>query len=180
MFCTGFHDTCRRRNKGANPLMSEWRSRIDAYYFQLRLGVTNADEDLKCCKGRVYLQSVPCKFGELEPWSHWSVEIPWETIEKKAKHQDKNSVLTAITINTKKWKWCSDRADSKYGRQFFQVLKNEYEIRQFFSPEGCTITEDGTETEGGKLLPKGTYFELWKWKSSPWRYRRVLSHTYKS
>ena len=39
-------------------------------------------------------------------------------------------------------------------------LKNEYEIRQFFSPEGCTITEkDGTETEGGKLLPSA-YFEL--------------------
>lgn len=31
-----------------------------------------------------------------------SVEIPWETIEEKAKaYQDKNSVLTAISINTR-------------------------------------------------------------------------------
>ena len=34
------------------------------------------------------------------------------------------------------------------------MLEEEYEIRQFLSPSGCMITErDGTETEGGTLLP---------------------------
>lgn len=75
---------------------------IDAYYFSTSAGVTSTDEIWGAAKAASYLQSVPCKFDELEPWSHWSVEIPWETIEEKAKaYQDKNSVLTAITINTK-------------------------------------------------------------------------------
>ena len=39
-------------------------------------------------------------------------------------------------------------------------IKNEYEIREFLAPVNCMITEkDGTETQGGKLLPSA-YFEM--------------------
>ena len=133
---------------------------IDAYYFSTSAGVTSTDEIWGAAKAASYLQSVPCKFDELEPWSHWSVEIPWETIEEKAKaYQDKNSVLTAITINTRNESGAVTGLTVSMEDSSFE-LKNEYEIRQFFSPEGCTITEkDGTETEGGKLLPSA-YFEL--------------------
>ena len=64
--------------------------------------------------------------------------------------------------NTKLQKIIDDlgASDSIKIKNHITELKNEYEIRQFFSPEGCTITEkDGTETEGGKLLPSA-YFEL--------------------
>ena len=41
-------------------------------------------------------------------------------------------------------------------------IEGEYEVRSFLSPEGCIITEnDGTETEGGRLLPSG-YFSMEK------------------
>lgn len=39
-------------------------------------------------------------------------------------------------------------------------VDQEYEIRKLLSPQGCTITEkDGTETDGGSLLPSA-YFTL--------------------
>ena len=103
---------------------------------------------------------LPCKFDEREPWSRWSVEIPWENIEKRAEaYQDKKDVLTAITVNARNESGAVTDLTVSMKEGSFE-LKNEYEIRQFFSPEGCTITEkDGTETEGGKLLPSA-YFEL--------------------
>ena len=68
-------------------------------------------------------------------------------------------MLTAITINTRNESGAVTGLTVSMEDSSFE-LKNEYEIRQFFSPEGCTITEkDGTETEGGKLLPSA-YFEL--------------------
>ena len=133
---------------------------IDAYYFSTSAGVTSTDEIWGAAKAASYLKSVPCKFDEREPWSRWSVEIPWENIEKRAEaYQDKKDVLTAITVNARNESGAVTDLTVSMKEGSFE-LKNEYEIRQFFSPEGCTITEkDGTETEGGKLLPSA-YFEL--------------------
>ena len=133
---------------------------IDAYYFSTSAGVTSTDEIWGAAKAASYLKSVPCKFDEREPWSRWSVEIPWENIEKRAEaYQDKKDALTAITVNARNESGAVTDLTVSMKEGSFE-LKNEYEIRQFFSPEGCTITEkDGTETEGGKLLPSA-YFEL--------------------
>ena len=133
---------------------------IDAYYFSTSAGVTSTDEIWGAAKAAAYLKSVPCKFDEREPWSSWSVEIPWETIEKRAEaYQSKNGTLTAITVNAKNESGAVTNLTVSMKEGSFE-LKNEYEIRQFLSPEGCTVTEkDGTETEGGKLLPSA-YFEL--------------------
>ena len=133
---------------------------IDAYYFSTSAGVTSTDEIWGAAKAASYLKSVPCKFDEREPWSRWSVEIPWENIEKRAEaYQDKKDALTAITVNARNESGAVTDLTVSMKEDSFE-LKNEYEIRQFFSPEGCTITEkDGTETEGGKLLPSA-YFEL--------------------
>lgn len=133
---------------------------IDAYYFSTSAGVTSTDEIWGAVKAAAYLKSVPCKFDEREPWSRWSVEIPWENIEKRAEaYQDKKDALTAITVNARNESGAVTNLTVSMKEDSFE-LKNEYEIRQFFSPEGCTITEkDGTEAEGGKLLPSA-YFEL--------------------
>lgn len=67
--------------------------------------------------------------------------------------------MTAITVNARNESGAVTDLTVSMKEGSFE-LKNEYEIRQFFSPEGCTITEkDDTETEGGKLLPSA-YFEL--------------------
>ena len=67
--------------------------------------------------------------------------------------------MTVITVNARNESGAVTDLTVSMKEGSFE-LKNEYEIRQFFSPEGCTITEkDGTETEGGKLLPSA-YFEL--------------------
>ena len=134
---------------------------IDAYYFSTSAGVTSTDEIWGAAKAASYLKSVPCKIwwtgnrGAAGP-----IEIPWENIEKRAEaYQDKKDALTAITVNARNESGAVTDLTVSMKEDSFE-LKNEYEIRQFFSPEGCTITEkDGTETEGGKLLPSA-YFEL--------------------
>lgn len=140
---------------------------IDAYYFSTSAGVTSTDEIWGAAKASSYLKSVPCKFDEREPWSRWSVELPWKTIEKRAKeYQGQNSALTAITINARNESGAVTGLTVSMEDDSFE-LKNEYEIRQFLSPDGCTITEnDGTEAEGGKLLPSA-YFELEMKKGEP-------------
>ena len=33
-------------------------------------------------RSAAYLKSVECDFDQNMPWSSWSVEIPWETLEE--------------------------------------------------------------------------------------------------
>ena len=35
-------------------------------------------------RSAAYLKSVECDFDQNMPWSSWSVEIPWETLEKRS------------------------------------------------------------------------------------------------
>lgn len=133
---------------------------IEAYYFSTSAGVTSTDEIWGAEMISGYLKSVNCSFDKEEPWSRWSVEIPWKNLEDKAgRYLGADTVLKSISV--------SRRSESNavteiqvYAEEDCFSICNEYEVREFLSPTGCMITEkDGTQAVGGNLLPSA-YFEL--------------------
>ena len=133
---------------------------VEAYYFSTSAGVTSTDEIWGVTETASYLKSVPCEFDAEEPWSAWTVQIPWTALEEKAvsllnlagklkavsvQKKSQSGAVTELTVTT----------EGGTG-----TVDGEYSIREFLSPRGCKITEkDGSVTEGGKLLPSA-YFEI--------------------
>ena len=133
---------------------------VEAYYFSTSAGVTSTDEIWGVTEAASYLKSVPCEFDAEEPWSAWTVQIPWMNLEEKAasllnlagkmkavsvQKKSQSGAVTELTVTT----------EGGTG-----TIDGEYSIREFLSPKGCKITEkDGSVTEGGKLLPSA-YFEI--------------------
>ena len=122
--------------------------------------MTSTDEIWGVTEAASYLKSVPCEFDAEEPWSAWTVQIPWMNLEEKAasllnlagkmkavsvQKKSQSGAVTELTVTT----------EGGTG-----TIDGEYSIREFLSPKGCKITEkDGSVTEGGKLLPSA-YFEI--------------------
>ncbi len=133
---------------------------INAYYFSTSAGATSTDEIWGADEAAPYLKSVSCSFDAEEPWSRWSVEIPWSAVNDRTGilegcsgellslqivKKNQSGAVTGLLVTTEGGS-CQ--------------LSQEYEIRQLLSPQGCMITEmDGTETKGGTLLPSA-YFTL--------------------
>lgn len=141
-------------------ILSQNGEPIEAYYFSTSAGVTSTDEIWGAGTASGYLKSVVCGFDGEEPWSRWTVEIPWDNIQERAAEKlGQDTQLKNIVINRKSESGAVTGLEVTGTTGSFEV-KNEYEVRDFLSPGGCTITEkDGTETEGGNLLPSA-YFEM--------------------
>lgn len=127
---------------------------IQAYYFSTSAGSTSTDEIWGAQQPAPYLKSVPCEFDSQQPWSRWETVITWENLEERARDLSGGTGKLLSAAVTEK-----NESGAATGLQVITedgsfMLEEEYEIRQFLSPSGCMITErDGTETEGGILLP---------------------------
>lgn len=133
---------------------------VETYYFSTSAGVTSTDEIWGADSAAPYLKSVSCSFDSGEPWSRWQVEIPWRNLEERAKEAlGESGGLTGISI-TEKQESGAVTGLSAVTEAGVLDLGDEYAVREFLSPSGCVITEnDGTETEGGALLPS-SYFTM--------------------
>lgn len=154
---------------------------IQAYYFSTSSGATSTDEIWGAEEAASYLKAVPCQFDQNEPWSSWNVTIPWDTLLQRAVNkmpemeasaadstnfdstvslqQEGSTALKALEIFRK------NQSNAVTGLRVITEegsfdLTEEYAIREFLSPIGCTVTEkDGTEVQGGSLLPSA-YFTM--------------------
>ena len=133
---------------------------VEAYYFSTSAGVTSTDEIWRDGEASSWLKSVPCKFDAEEPWSAWSVQIPWSDLEEKVPlFLNLTGGLKEVSIQKKSQSGAVTElaVTTKTGTE---TINGEYTIREFLSPEGCEITEkDGSTTDGGKLLPSA-YFKI--------------------
>lgn len=133
---------------------------ISAYYFSTSAGATSTDEIWGADQAAPYLKSVSCSFDAEEPWSRWNVEIPWSKLNERAGTLEgcSGQLLTLQIVKKNQSGAVTGLLVTTEGGS--SQLSQEYEIRQFLSPKGCTITEmDGCKTEGGVLLPSA-YFSL--------------------
>lgn len=148
---------------------------IQAYYFSTSAGVTSTDEIWGAAQAASYLNSVPCEFDQEQPWSLWTVSIPWRTLEDRCTDYIKDTyndeettesvrcALKTVEITRKNQSGAVTGLHVAADTGSFD-LTEEYSVREFLSPSGCTITEkDGTVVQGGTLLPSA-YFTM---KASP-------------
>lgn len=133
---------------------------IEAFYFSTSSGMTSTDEIWGAEEAAAYLKSVECSFDAEEPWSRWSVEIPWETLAERAQELPGCSGgLLALSEEKKSQSGAVTQllVVTEGGRE---SLSGEYRIRQFLSPLGLTVTEkNGVESPGNTLLPS-SYFSM--------------------
>ena len=132
---------------------------ITAYYFSTSAGQTSTDEIWGADRAASYLKSVECDFDQNMPWSSWSVEIPWETLEERAGKLEGDGKLEGLQIVKKSTSGAVTGVELIKENCSVQI-NGEYEIREFFSPSGFLVTEkDGSRVKGSSLLPSA-YFEL--------------------
>lgn len=144
---------------------------IQAYYFSTSSGATSTDEIWGAEEASSYLKAVTCEFDENEPWSSWTVTIPWQALSERSREypletengeeisSDASGELKALEITRKNQSGAVTGLHVVTDGGSFQ-LTEEYSIREFLSPTGCTVTEkDGSSTEGGTLLPSA-YFTM--------------------
>ena len=146
-----------RLTKGV--IMCQNKKPVIAYYFSTSAGRTSTDEIWGADKGASYLKSVECNFDQNMPWSSWNVEIPWETLEDRLFDLAGSRILKGLQIVKKSESGAATKIEisTENGNR---SLEGEYKIREFFSPEGLSVTEkDGSVVTGGGLLPSA-YFDL--------------------
>ena len=133
---------------------------VQAYYFSTSAGATSTDEIWGAEEAASYLKSVPCAFDAEEPWSRWQVEIPWSTLETRAAdHLGAPGTLLSVASTEKNESGAVTCLNVTTDAGSFQ-LEEEYQIRQFLSPQGLPITEkDGSTVTGGSLLPSSYFTE---------------------
>ena len=133
---------------------------ITAYYFSTSHGKTSTNEVWEASALAGYLQSVACEFDSNMPWYSWKIFLSSERLLEQAKERLSNaSELEKMKIE-------------KIGKSDAVLelvietdagiirLKNEYEIREFLSPQSLEIVrQDESVVKGGKLLPSA-YFTL--------------------
>ena len=133
---------------------------ITAYYFSTSHGKTSTNEVWEASAPASYLKSVECKFDSDMPWYQWKVYFSSEQLLKQAKNKLPDaSVLEKMEVEETgesdavlKLKIETDTGGIE--------LKNEYEIREFLSPQNLEIVrQDESAVKGGKLLPSA-YFTL--------------------
>lgn len=141
-------------------IISQNGEAVEAYYFSTSAGITSTDEIWGSQKAAPYLKSVECHFDEQEPWSSWTVELPWEMLKERITEKEGKEIqLRSLTVVRRSESGAATELEVVTGDEVLEI-KNEYEIREFLAPTGCTIQEkDGTETKGGTLLPSA-YLEL--------------------
>lgn len=131
---------------------------IQAYYFSTSAGATSTDEIWGAEQAAPYLKAVDCEFDQEEPWSSWSVTIPWSVLEEKCMTYQMGT-LKFMEITGKNQSGAVTGLHVVAESGSFD-LSEEYGIREFLSPEGLEITEhDGTVVQGGVLLPSA-YFTM--------------------
>lgn len=141
-------------------IMTKEHEPIEAYYFSTSAGITSTDEVWGADKSAPYLKSVICDFDEGSPWRNWKVTIPWENLQKKAMAlSGQESTLLSVEVVKKSESGAVTGLQIVTENEVLDIVQ-EYQVREFLSPQGCMIIEkDGTQTEGGKLLPSA-YFTL--------------------
>ncbi|MDO4305633.1 MAG: SpoIID/LytB domain-containing protein [Eubacteriales bacterium] len=154
----------------AGQVLCQGGELIQAYYFSTSSGATSTDEIWGAEEAASYLKAVDCDFDENEPWSSWRVTIPWQALADRSAGYcpDKESggalgassgKLTALEITRKNQSGAVTGLHVITEDGSFQ-LTEEYSIREFLSPAGCTITEkDGSSVQGSTLLPSA-YFTM--------------------
>lgn len=133
---------------------------IEAYYFSTSSGATSTDEIWGAEEPAAYLKSVACTFDAGEPWSRWSVEIPWKYLEGRAQELTGSSeALTGIEITKKNQSGAVTGLNLVMETETCEV-SGEYGVREYLSPKDCVITEnDGSQVQGFGLLPS-SYFSM--------------------
>lgn len=133
---------------------------ITAYYFSTSHGKTSTNEVWEASAPASYLKSVECKFDADVPWYQWKVYFSSERLLEQAKNKLSDaSVLEKMEIEK------TGEADAvlklKIETDIGVIqLENEYEIREFLSPQNLEIVrQDESTVKGGKLLPSA-YFTL--------------------
>ncbi len=133
---------------------------ITAYYFSTSHGKTSTNEVWEASVPASYLKSVECEFDADMPWYQWKVYLSSERLLEQAKNELPDaSVLEKIEVEeigegdaVLKLKIETDAGAIQ--------LENEYEIREFLSPQNLEIVrQDESAVKGGKLLPSA-YFTL--------------------
>lgn len=131
---------------------------VTAYYFSTSSGRTSTDE-IWGGTSSSYLKSVECEFDQNAPWSSWKVTIPWTVLEERTRNLTGSESLESIQVVKKSESGAVTGLQITTEKEAVQ-LEGEYEIREFLSPQGQTITEkDGSTVTGGSLLPS-SYFQL--------------------
>lgn len=133
---------------------------IEAYYFSTSAGATSTDEVWGAKEAASYLKSVPCTFDSQETWSSWEVQIPWTQLQAETRdYTGTDATLKNIEITKKNQSGAVIGLHVVTDQNSFD-LSQEYEIREFLSPSGCTITgKDGSSMTGGNLL-LSAYFSM--------------------
>lgn len=133
---------------------------VEAYYFSTSAGITSTDEIWGARKPAAYLKSVVCDFDRDSPWRSWKTVLPWQKLQEQVRilFEDDSELMTVEAVKkNESGAVISLQVTTK--KESYEI-NQEYSIRKFLSPEGCTITEkDGTKIEGPTLLPS-TYFTL--------------------
>ena len=132
---------------------------IEAYYFSTSSGKTSTNEIWGAVEAASYLQSVDCLFDADENWSQWKVEIPWEKLVEHFEDFYISGELMQLQANKKNESGAVIELNV-ITTEGNHVIKGEYEVRTFLSPEGLNITNYFEETlKGGKILPSA-YFDM--------------------
>lgn len=144
----------------ANQIICQNGQPVDAYYFSTSHGKTSTNQVWNDAVPAAYLQSVECTYDEKEPWYRWEVVFSQEALlQAVRKTFSEIQNITGIEVLER------DEADTAIHLQItadekvYQV-RNEYDIRSVLSPEELSIIrQDGSEVNGGKLLPSA-YFTI--------------------
>lgn len=133
---------------------------IEAYYFSTSSGTTSTDEVWGAAEAASYLKSVACSFDSQETWSRWQAEIPWSRLSEQAEsYTGQSAELKDIRI-TKKSQSGAVIGLSVITEETSFTVSSEYDVREFFSPEGYSVTSrEGERIPGGTLLPSA-YFSM--------------------
>lgn len=133
---------------------------IDAYYFSTSHGKTSTDEVWEASAPASYLKSVVCEYDQEEPWYQWEVSFSKEELLKRIQAKYSNvQQIDEISI-VERGEGDAVLTVKIVSGEDSIVVSNEYTIRELFSPKGLPIIrKDGSEVEGGTLLPSA-YFTL--------------------
>lgn len=153
-------ETSRAVEETRGQVLTQDGEPIWAYYFSTSSGMTSTDEVWGAKEAASYLKSVPCSFDEDEPFRSWSVTIPWERLEEKARLlTGKEGALLWVSV-VKMSQSGAALSLEVAGEGASSQVNGEYEIRSFLSPEGLSIQwGNGESTGGGALLPSA-YFDM--------------------
>ena len=141
-------------NETKGEILTKDGQPITAYYFSTSHGKTSTNEVWEASAPASYLKSVECKFDASVPWYQWKVYLSSERLLEQAKNKLPDaSVLEKMEIEK------TGEADAvlklKIETDIGVIqLGNEYEIREFLSPQNLEIVRQDESTV------KGAYFTL--------------------